>query len=157
LAKRPANKTALETARAQLAEHLDRKGMKHTRQRDAILEVFVSSSGHVTSEELYELVRAKEPEIGAATVYRTLKLFCDAGVAQQRHFRDGITLYEYEEHHHDHLICVSCNEIIEFQCPEIEQQQTRIAAQHGYRLTSHRHHLYGLCPRCQDEGRPRRA
>ena len=104
---RRASKQVLERARAQLSAHLDQKGLKHTRQREAILEAFVESTGHVTSEQLYEKVRAQNPEIGAATVYRTLKLFCEAGVAQQRNFRDGVTLYEHEVQHHYHLICVS--------------------------------------------------
>jgi Fur family ferric uptake transcriptional regulator len=141
----------LERARVQLSDHLDHKGMKHTRQRDAILEAFVGSSGHVTSEQLYEKVRERNPEIGAATVYRTLKLFCEAGVAQQRNFRDGVTLYEHEEQHHDHLICVSCGEIIEFECEFIEEEQQKIAGRYGYTLTSHQHHLYGRCPKCQGQ------
>jgi Fur family ferric uptake transcriptional regulator len=139
----------LERARLQLSDHLDQKGLKHTRQREAILEAFVESTGHVTSEQLYEKVREQNPEIGAATVYRTLKLFCEAGVAQQRNFRDGVTLYEHEVQHHDHLICVSCGEIIEFECEFIESEQRKIASRYGYSLTSHQHHLYGRCPKCQ--------
>jgi Fur family ferric uptake transcriptional regulator len=150
---RSASKEALERARARLSEHLDEKGMKHTRQREAILEAFLKSSGHVTSEQLYERVRERSPEIGAATVYRTLKLLCDAGVAQQRNFRDGVTLYEHEEQHHDHLICVGCGEIIEFECEFIEDEQRKIADRYGYKLTNHQHHLYGYCPKCVAQGR----
>lgn len=146
---RRASKQVLERARVQLSAHLDQKGLKHTRQREAILEAFVESTGHVTSEQLYEKVRAQNPEIGAATVYRTLKLFCEAGVAQQRNFRDGVTLYEHEVQHHDHLICVSCGEIIEFECEFIEAEQRKIAGRYGYSLTSHQHHLYGRCAKCQ--------
>jgi Fur family ferric uptake transcriptional regulator len=124
--------------------------MKHTRQRDAILEAFLESSGHVTSEQLHEKVRERSPEIGAATVYRTLKLLCDAGVAQQRYFGDGVTLYEHEKQHHDHLICVSCGEIVEFECDFIEDEQRKIADRYGFKLTSHQHHLYGVCPKCQE-------
>ena len=151
--KRSASTAALERARTRLSEYLEHKGMKHTRQRDAILECFVGSSGHLTSEQLYERVRGHNPEIGSATVYRTLKLMCDAGVAQQRYFRDGVTLYEHEEHHHDHLICVGCGEIVEFECEFIEDEQRKIADRYGYELTSHRHHLYGLCPKCQKRER----
>src|SRR6516162_10309949 len=91
-----------------LEEHLARHGLKQTRQREAIFEAFAAAKGHVSSEELYEVVRARHPEVGAATVYRALKLFCDAGVARAHHFRDGVTLYEREGHHHDHLICTGC-------------------------------------------------
>lgn len=140
----------LRRAQEQLTRHLASKGLKQTRQRDAILETFIASSGHVTSDDLYERVRADHPEIGAATVYRTLKLFCDSGVASARFFRDGVTLYEYEdEHHHDHLICVGCGEIIEFESDIIEREQSRVAERFGYRLTHHRHHLYGYCAKCR--------
>ena len=132
-----------------LEEHLARNGLKQTRQREAIFEAFVGAKGHVTSEELYEVVRARHPEVGAATVYRALKLFCDAGVARAHHFRDGVTLYEREGHHHDHLICTGCGAIVEFERSVIEEEQEKVAAEHGYRLTQHRHILYGLCSKCQ--------
>jgi Fur family transcriptional regulator, ferric uptake regulator len=132
-----------------LEEHLARNGLKQTRQREAIFEAFVAAKGHVTSEELYEVVRARHPEVGAATVYRALKLFCDAGVARAHHFRDGVTLYEREGHHHDHLICTGCGAIVEFESAVIEEEQEKVAAEHGYRLTQHRHMLYGLCGKCQ--------
>ncbi len=133
-----------------LSEYLARNGLKQTRQREAILEVFLGCKGHSTSEELYEVVRAQHPEVGAATVYRTLKLFCDAGIAHAHHFRDGVTLYEPEGHHHDHLICLGCGEIVEFECELIEVEQERVARGYGYRLTQHRHTLYGYCAKCQE-------
>jgi Fur family ferric uptake transcriptional regulator len=141
-----------EEVHAQLAAHLVRNGLKHTRQREALLESFLQSKGHVTVEELHEAVRDAHPEIGAATVYRTLKLFCEAGIASAHHFREGITLYEHEVSHHDHLICVGCGEIIEFSSELIEQEQVRIAREYGYKLTQHRHHLLGYCPPCQEQG-----
>jgi Fur family ferric uptake transcriptional regulator len=136
----------------QLAEHLARHGLKQTRQREAILDAFAAAKGHMSSEELYEVVRAQHPEVGAATVYRALKLFCDAGVARAHHFRDGVTLYEREGQHHDHLICTGCGAIVEFERALIEEEQLKVAAEHGYRLTQHRHILYGLCPKCQKKG-----
>jgi Fur family ferric uptake transcriptional regulator len=139
----------LEIARERLTEYLSQQGLKHTRQRVAILEAFLQAGGHMTSEELYERVRPEHPEIGAATVYRTLKLFCDAGIAHPSHFRAGVTLYEYRSGHHDHLICVSCGTIVEFESSTIEEKQREIADQYGYRLTQHRHDLYGYCPKCR--------
>jgi Fur family ferric uptake transcriptional regulator len=135
-----------------LEDHLARHGLKQTRQREAIFEAFAAAKGHVSSEELYEVVRARHPEVGAATVYRALKLFCDAGVARAHHFRDGVTLYEREGHHHDHLICTGCGAIVEFERALIEEEQEKVAAEHGYRLTQHRHILYGICPKCQKKG-----
>ena len=136
-------------AHEKLSEHLSQHGLKQTRQREAILDAFLAAKGHVTSEELYEAVLLQSPDVGAATVYRALKLFCEAGVARAHHFRDGVTLYEREGHHHDHLICQGCGAIVEFEREAIEKEQLEVAAQYGYLLTQHRHILYGLCPRCQ--------
>jgi Fur family ferric uptake transcriptional regulator len=138
-----------EEARQRLEHYLVRHGLKHTRQREAILSAFLGAAGHMTSEDLYERVRAEHPEIGAATVYRTLKLLCDAGIAHPSHFRSGVTLYEHRHGHHDHLICQGCGEIVEFECSMIEGAQLEIAERYGYRLTNHRHDLYGYCKRCQ--------
>jgi Fur family ferric uptake transcriptional regulator len=138
----------IEHARTQLSNFLSRRGLKQTRQREAILEAFLEAGGHLTSEDLYERVRPEHPEIGAATVYRALKLFCEAGIAHPNHFRAGVTLYEHRAGHHDHLICVSCGEIVEFKSSRVEQTQLEIADEHGYRLTNHRHDLYGYCPKC---------
>ncbi len=140
-------------AHEKLSEHLSRHGLKQTKQRDAILDAFLHAKGHVTSEELYEAVLHSSPDVGAATVYRALKLFCEAGVARAHHFRDGVTLYEREGHHHDHLICQVCGAIVEFERETIEEEQRKVAAEHGYVLTQHRHILYGICPRCQKKQR----
>ncbi len=137
---------------ARLAEYLSQHGLKQTRQREAIMEAFLSQEGHITSEELYERVRHENPEIGAATVYRTLKLLCDAGIANAIQLRDDVTLYERSQAHHDHLVCLGCGEIIEFECDLIEERELAIAKQHGYTLTRHRHHLFGYCQACQRKG-----
>jgi Fur family ferric uptake transcriptional regulator len=147
------DKSEFEREHAKLQEYLDRHGLKHTRQREAILESFLRSQGHVTSEDLYERVRREHPEIGAATVYRTLKLFCEAGIADDIHFRDGVTLYEHQRTHHDHLICLGCAEVVEFECAMIEEAQEEIAKTYGYHLTNHRHDLFGYCPACRGRGR----
>ena len=97
------------------------------------------------------LVRAHDPKVGYATVYRTLKLLAECGVANERRFGDGLTRYELADDttHHDHLICVQCGEITEFEEPRIEELQEKIARKHGFRLRTHKHELYGVCPRCQ--------
>lgn len=144
-----------EEVHARLSDFLGRHGLKQTRQREAILDAFLASSGHITSEQLYERVRQDHPDIGAATVYRTLKLLVEAGIASAAMFREGITVYEHQHCHHDHLICLGCSEVLEFKDDLIEREQERVAERHGYRLTQHRHHLFGYCARCQDEGRDR--
>jgi Fur family ferric uptake transcriptional regulator len=143
---------AHEVERQALARYLEDHNLKHTKQRDAILDVFLEATGHVTSEELYARVRDQHPGIGYTTVYRTMKLLCDAGLASERHFDDGITRYEIAQEHHDHLVCVKCGKIIEFECRMIESTQDEIAARYHFRVLRHRHELYGHCSSCRDDG-----
>ena len=140
---------AHEAEREALARYLEQHNLKHTRQRDLILEVFLASMPHATSDEIYQTVRAEHPNIGYTTVYRTMKLLCEAGLAEERHFDDGVTRYEIEHAHHDHLVCTSCGKIVEFECEAIEQAQREVAAERGFALLRHRHELYGLCPDCR--------
>lgn len=139
----------VETLRAQrqLETYMRDRGLKHTRQRDEILEVFFEAGGHASIDELLSRVQERMPGIGYATVYRTMKLFSEAGVAHERHFQDGQTRYEpvQPDEHHDHLICTDCGKIFEFEDPIIEQRQSEVAAAHGLRLDHHRHEIYGRC------------
>jgi Fur family ferric uptake transcriptional regulator len=137
--------------RQALASYLDDNRLKHTRQREAILEVFLETRGHITSEDLFGKVRELYPHIGHTTVYRTMKILCDAGLASERHFDDGATRYEIEHEHHDHLVCLRCGKIIEFESSMIEGAQQEVAKRHGFRLLRHRHELYGHCSDCQRE------
>ncbi len=146
---------AHELERKALARYLEDHQLKHTKQREAILEVFLGVEGHITGEELHQRVRERHPTIGYTTVYRTMKLLCEAGLASERHFDDGVTRYEVEHEHHDHLVCVRCGKIVEFECSMIESAQDEIVARYGFRLLRHRHELYGHCPACRDD-RPRR-
>lgn len=127
------------------------KGLRSTKQRDIILDVFLATHEHLSVEELYLKVRASHPGIGQATVYRTLKLFVEAGLAREMTFADGQTRYEHQlaGEHHDHLICTRCNAIIEFEDETIERLQREIAERHGFLLTSHKMQLCGLCPACR--------
>jgi Fur family transcriptional regulator, ferric uptake regulator len=134
-----------------LNSYLSKKRLKSTKQRDAIIETFFSLEGqHVKIEELLEEVRKKAPNIGYATVYRTLMLLVEAGVAHQRHFHDGQSRFELDlAHHHDHLICTECDKIIEFKNDIIEETQHRIAKKHKFLLTGHKMELYGTCGDCR--------
>ena len=142
-------------AHEKLERYLARHGLKQTRQREAILDAFLASTGHITSEQLYEIVRGKQPDVGAATVYRTLRLLCEAGLANSHQFGEGVTLYEVQGRHHDHLICNDCGAIIEFRNELVEAEQEKITAQHGFQLTNHQHILFGTCTRKDCERRPR--
>src|SRR5512133_1696687 len=127
------------------------KGLRSTRQRDIILDVFLSTHQHVSVEELYLKVKAGHPGVGQATVYRTLKLFVEAGLAREILLHDGQTRYEHvvAGEHHDHLVCTGCNSIIEFEDETIEKLQDEIAARHGFQIKSHKMEIYGLCAVCK--------
>jgi len=127
------------------------KGLRSTRQRDSILDVFLSTHQHVSVEELYLKVKAGNPGVGQATVYRTLKLFVEAGLAREILLHDGQTRYEHvlAGEHHDHLVCTGCSAIIEFKNETIEKLQDEIAARHGFMIRSHKLEIYGLCSNCR--------
>lgn len=140
-----------EVEREALARYLEAHNLKRTRQRDVILDAFLAAKGHVSSEDLYQTIRKKNPRIGYTTVYRTMKLFVEAGLAEERHFDDGVARYEVEQDHHDHLVCTQCGKIVEFESDLIEKTQTEIAAKYGFRIVRHRHELYGHCSTCRDD------
>lgn len=131
-------------------EFMLKKGLKSTRQREVILEEFLRNSSHLSTEDLYLRIRKKHPNIGYATVYRTLKLFAECGIAEARQFGDGQTRYEssHLDEHHDHLICKECGTIIEFEDPRIEELQHQVAKEHGFSIQSHRLEIFGLCGKC---------
>lgn len=130
-----------------LERFLSTRGLKMTSQRKVILETLEAIPYHVTLDELLEAVQQKRQGVGQATIYRTMRLFVEAEIVEERRFDDGITRYEiYEEgEHHDHLICLSCGKIIEFEDQLIEERQNAIAKQFGIRITTHKMELYGHC------------
>jgi len=126
--------------------YLLREDLKSTHQRDLIVEVFAGCEGHVSVDELLDEVSKHDGAIGYATVYRTLKLLADAGLASVRQFGDGQSRYEVQgNEHHDHLICTECGFVVEFRSPELEELQAVVAKEHGFIVESHRHELYGDC------------
>jgi Fur family ferric uptake transcriptional regulator len=134
-----------------LGEYLAIQGLKSTSQRDSILEIFIRAGEHLSAEELYARVKKIHPGIGYATVYRTLKLLAEAGLAQERRFEDGFTRYEHTkpDTHHDHLICTRCHAIIEFENESIEALQQEVAKKNRFKVQSHKLEMYGLCSTCQ--------
>jgi Fur family ferric uptake transcriptional regulator len=141
----------VEQLRARLNDYMVRHGLRSTEQRRLVTDMFFASDGHLSIEDLLDKVRVEEPKIGYATVYRTLKLLKECGLAFERHFGDGVSRYEvaWEDEHHDHLICTDCEKIIEFEDDGIEALQHAVAAQHGFTLVRHKLELYGVCPDCQ--------
>ncbi len=134
---------------AVLKDHLVKHQLKLTRQRQHILDAFLKTE-HVTAEQMYRQLAKRDPRIGLATIYRTLNLFCAAGLGQARHFGTQ-TQYDNISHkgHHDHLICTSCGKIVEFENIDIERLQEEVARKQGFRIQTHKLELYGLCPACR--------
>jgi len=130
--------------------YIEKKRLKSTNQRDLIAFSFFRTDTHISLDELTRKVKKTEPAIGYATVYRTMKLLTDSGLAVTRQFGDGQTRYENipEGGHHDHLICVKCSKIVEFQNQNIEDLQAKTASQHGFTVISHKLELYGYCRDC---------
>lgn len=139
-------------------EHLRQSGLKSTAQRDDIARVFLESARHSSVEEIYHEVKKINAGIGFATVYRTMKLLTECGLAIERHFRNGEARYERaDEPHHDHIICEHCGKIVEFEEDRIEELQNEVARRLGFELSGHKMELYGFCLDCRGTAAVRRA
>lgn len=148
----------MATYREQFLRYMADRGLNVTRQRLRIAEMFLAMPGHHTLDELYGLIRRTDPGIGQTTVYRTLKLLCDAGLAHELQFGDGSARFEPVDAssgatHHDHLICQICGRTVEVHSDAIEALQKELAEANGFTLLSHAHYLFGLCPECREKGR----
>lgn len=141
----------MPTAHTFFSDYLAAQKLKITPQRMIILQVFLENEGHMSSEELYDEVRRVDDSIGQATVYRTLKLLADSGLAKQVDFKEGVARYEQNlgVAHHDHLICERCKKTIEIVDERIERLQEELAVRSGFVLTGHRMDLFGLCAECR--------
>lgn len=135
---------------AEFEKFMEEKGLKSTTQRDEIVNTFFKVKGHVSIEELHHTVQKKNPAIGHTTVYRTLKLLTESGLAHERQFGDRQARYEpvTTEEHHDHLICLRCGTILEFENKKIEKLQEDVAKEHGFEVKNHKMELYGYCKKC---------
>ncbi len=135
----------------QLSAYMERKGLRSTAQRRVVSDVFFRTDGHLSIDDMLSLVRKQDPKVGYATVYRTMKLLVECGLANERQFDDTVTRFEiaHEDSHHDHLICLECKRIVEFEDDEIERLQEHLAERHGFKLVSHKHELYGMCEDCR--------
>jgi Fur family ferric uptake transcriptional regulator len=141
----------IEGLQDQLSAYMERKGLRSTAQRRLVSEVFFRTGGHLSIDDMLALVRKQDPKVGYATVYRTMKLLVECGLANERQFDATVTRFEVAHHdsHHDHLICLECKKIVEFEDDDIEGLQDALARRYGFKLVSHKHELYGLCERCQ--------
>lgn len=146
-------KETFEIEKKIFLEHIQKAGLRRTGQRDLILEIFLSTEAHLTSEDLYWLVQKKDSSVGHTTVYRTLKLLTEAGLAREVRFGDNKTYYEhhYNHEHHDHMICTQCGRVIEFFSQEIETLQDAMAEKFDFLPTHHSLRMWGICSECQKQ------
>ncbi len=136
-----------------ICQILAERDYKLTPQRKIIVETFLEhGERHLSAEEIYSLVKAKHPEIGMATVYRTLDLLAELGILQKMNFGDGRSRYEFsnqDEHHHQHLICLSCGDVLEFADDLLESLEKAIGEATKFKITDHQLKFYGYCKKCQ--------
>ena len=131
-------------------EYLKDHSLKWSKQREHLFDLFVSADGHVTADELYQLALKDFPDIGYATVYRTLRLLAESGLATAARFGHKSARYETarQDRHHDHMVCTRCGSITEFSSAHIEKLQEAAARQQGFTMTHHKMVLYGTCRKC---------
>jgi Fur family transcriptional regulator, ferric uptake regulator len=142
--------TTYESLKTKWKDYLQSNGLNTTQQREAIVDQFLRSEDHISTDDLLDRSRKLNPKIGYATVYRTLKLLVEAGLAHQRDFGEGQSRFEVVSEHHDHLICAKCGLVLEFEDEEIERLQDQVAERlGGFKIVQHRLELYGLCPKEQ--------
>ena len=153
--------TATESGLRSFTEYLTRAGLKSTRQRERTARAFFAAGRHISAEELYHHIRADDPTMGLVTVYRTLKLLRQAGLATERQFGDTYARFDPTpaNHTHHHLICTRCGSIREFENPTVRALGTREAHRHGFTVTEQRLEIYGICRDCAalDRRRPARG
>ncbi|ADG82186.1 ferric uptake regulator, Fur family [Thermincola ferriacetica] len=136
-----------------IAKKLAEKDYKLTPQRKTIVEVFrANPDRHLSAEDVYGIVKATDPEIGMATIYRTLDLLYELDVLQRMDFGDGRSRYELaqnEVHHHHHLICTRCGRVLEFEDDLLESLEEAIARKSNFKITDHHLKFYGYCEKCR--------
>ncbi len=145
-------------AKEKLRQFLRARGLRQSQPRDDVADVFLRTEKHVSTQELFELVKKKHANIGYATVSRTLKLLAETGLCRIVDFGDGILRYEHEygHDHHDHLICSDCGKVVEIFSRKLEKAQGELIKKHGYQQVSHRLQIYGICPKCRKKTKKRR-
>ncbi|MBF0569626.1 MAG: transcriptional repressor [Candidatus Omnitrophica bacterium] len=132
-------------------DYLAQEGLKLSDQRMKILEIVLQGTKHLTANEIYKIVQRKYSGIGYATIYRTLRLLCEAGLCLELKCEDGVCRYEHagDDVHHDHLICTKCGRFVEVVDPQIERLQEKLFKDNGFFPQRHRMELYGICKKCK--------
>ena len=135
-----------------MEEFIRQKGLRYTPQREEILKTFLSVEKHLSTEELYRIVKKKDPNIGYVTVYRTMKLLEETGLCDEVDFGDGISRFEhrYGHGHHDHLVCVKCGSYTEVVKPKLEELQEKLAQAKHFTPLRHKLQIFGTCSKCSE-------
>ncbi|MGA2333531.1 MAG: transcriptional repressor [Syntrophales bacterium] len=130
--------------------YVKKKGLRNTRQREVILAKFLAAEKHITAEDLHNILKKTNPDIGYATVHRNLKLMCDSGLAEEIKIGGKKARYEqkFGHEHHDHLICLKCGRFTEVKDDRIERLQDELARAKGFSPQRHKLEIYGLCRKC---------
>lgn len=141
----------LHKAKDIFRNYIQEKGLRNTQQREVILDEFLSAERHITVDELFNVIKEKNPEIGYATVHRNLSLLCESGLADEIKIGNQKTRYEptFERKHHDHLICMKCGRFIEVNDTKIEKLQDKLAEANDFRPVRHKLEIYGYCKECR--------
>ena len=146
-------------AKGKFEQYVAGKGLRHTVQREQIVDIFLVTEKHLTVQELYDLVRKKYKGIGYATVARAVKLMTESGICRQADFGDGSQRFEHKfgHEHHDHLICVGCGKFVEIYSKRLEKLQEQLVTKHGYVQRYHKMDIFGLCSKCSRKGKRKKS
>jgi Fur family ferric uptake transcriptional regulator len=141
----------MKSAETIFRQYLKENGLLYSKQREQILGTFMKAESHLAIDDIYNAVRKKNPRIGLATVYRTMKIICDCGLAREVDFGDSLRRFEhkYQRRHHHHLVCIKCGRIIEVRSNRIEGLQKKLAKQHDFTSTRDTMKIFGVCSKCQ--------
>ena len=139
--------------RERLAVYLEKNNLKQTKQRNIILDYLLQAKEHICPEDVRELAKKDGYNIGLSTIYRTMNLFRLAGIVEQTTFIGERSLFELvsPNSHHDHLVCLACNKIVEFHNAQIENLQIEVAKENGFTLLNHKLDLFGHCQNCREK------
>jgi Fur family ferric uptake transcriptional regulator len=131
-------------------QFLGKKGLRQTKKRDKVVDIFLRMERHLSTQELFIIVRKKDKDIGYTTVARTLKLLVESGLCRTADFGDGVQRYEhkYGHEHHDHLICIKCGKFVEIYSKKLEKLQEELVKTFGYIQEYHKLDIFGICPKC---------
>lgn len=132
-------------------DYIRTEGLRETGQRALVLEVFLNSQDHVSVEDIYRLVNRRKRQVGYATVYRTMKLIADCGLAREVMFDDGVCRFEHSvgKQHHHHLVCTNCHRVIEFTSNALDKAEKAIFDEHDFKAEYHHMKIFGLCSVCR--------